>query len=236
MDILGLGFALLVILLFILAFHWTMSRQKEQSRRMLNRALELGFEPVDEGGNTLIERLVELHKKYGHQEIEVRNLYRRRGPDYQLYLFDLFAIRSDGPTLIQSGALAVLSPLLHLLRFSIGPKLETSSFMGFVGKLFYRLFRVILSTKRSLIRFETYPEFEKRYYVAGEDEEAVRKFLSDQILWRLSRERDWQIEAERDLFTFSKPEIDYFKKLRGDNHLKEQISKAMIVFDLFRER
>jgi hypothetical protein len=233
-------FALGIVVIFsassVVAFIWLAINRKRQREAYIARAMEMGFEPLEEEDPVFLFRLAKLHKIFTIQRLEVRNLYWRQNRDYQLYLFDLVAITSDGPTSIQPGMLAVQSPLLHLPRFSIVPKFETGALMGYVGKLLYRMVRPILSQKRSPIGFEAYPEFEKRYDVAGEDEEAVRKVLSDQVLRRLSRERYWQIEVERDLFTFKKFEIDYFKKFRGEDNLKERVREAMFIFDLFQAR
>jgi hypothetical protein len=231
MEILGLGFATLVILLFVLAIVWTISRQKEASRSALNRALELGFEPVEEGDQTFLERLAELHKKFGHQEIEVRNLYGRRGPDYQLYLFDLWDTSGDSVDRIQEAGIAVVSPLLNLPRFSVFPKLEGDGLLsGFVNLVF----NAVISRNMSVISFENYPPFGDRYYVAGEDENAIRVFLTDHVQRRLSRDPFWHIEAGGDLFTFAKFDLDSVGKLRGEDDLKERVREAMIIFDLFR--
>jgi hypothetical protein len=231
MDVLGLGFASLVVLLFILAFLWTVSRQKEKSRRVLSRALALGFEPVEEGDDKLLKRLSELHKKFGHQEIEIRNLYRRRGSDYQLYLFDLWDASGDSVDQIQESCIAVVSPLLDLPRFSIFPKLERDDFLS---ELVDRVFNAVISRSMSVIGFENHPAFDDRYYVAGEGGDAIRALLSDHVLWRLSRDKFWHVEAGGDLFTFAKFDLGSFGKLSGEVDLKERVKEALIVFDLFR--
>jgi hypothetical protein len=196
----------------------------------------MGFEPLEEEDPVFLFRLANLRKKFDFQRLEASNLYRRQGLDYQLYLFDILAIGSDGPTPIQLGALAVQSPLLRLPRSSIVPKHEPGGLMGLVGKLLHRSFGALISQKLSLISYETCPEFDKRYFIFGRDKEAVRKFLSDQVLRRLSRERYWQIETESDLFTFTKIEFNYLKKLKEDVNLEERVREALIIFDLFRER
>jgi hypothetical protein len=232
MDILGLGFATLVILLFVLAFIWTISRQKEASKSALNQAVELGFEPLEEGEQTLLERLVELHEKFGHQEIEIRNLYRRRGPDYQLYLFDLWDVSGDSVDRIQENGIAVVSPLLILPRFSVFPKLEGD---GLLPSFVNLVFNAVISRKMSVINFENYPAFDDRYYVAGEDENAIRVFLSDHVQRRLSRDPFWHIEAGGDLFTFAKFDLASIGKVRVEDDLKERVREAMIIFGLFED-
>ena len=232
MDILGLGFATLVILLFVLAFVWTISRQKEASRIALNRALSLGFEPLEEGDQALEERLAELHEKFGHQEIEVRNLYRRRGSDYQLYLFDLWDASGDSVDQIQENGIAVVSHLLNLPRFSVFPKLEGDGLLpGFVNLMF----NAVISRNMSVIHLENYPPFDDRYYVAGEDEVAIRTFLTDHMQRRLSRDSFWHIEAGGDLFTFAKFDLGSIGKLKGKDDLKERVREAMIIYDLFQD-
>ena len=119
---------------------------------------------------------------------------------------------------------------------SITPKIESRGFLRLLGKLLHPIADVLFSRELRQVRFERNPEFERQYFVFGRDEEAIREFLSDQGLWRLSRDQNWQIETEKDLFTFTMLERDYLKMLKADVDLKQLASEALVIFDLFRER
>jgi len=236
METIFVVMAAVFTILSILVMIWLRNNQKRITKNYVNSALELGFEPFQEDDPIFLYRLANLHKKIGFQRLEARNLYRRQGSDYQLYLFDLFMKGSEGPSRLKEAVIAVQSTLLNLPRVSIKPKLRQRGFLGFSGKLLHPIADVLFSREFTQIRFERNPEFERQYFVFGRDEEAIREFLSDQVLWRLSRDQNWQIETEKDLFTFTMLERDYLKMLKADVDLKQLVSEALVIFDLFRER
>jgi hypothetical protein len=202
----------------------------------VKRALEMGFEPLEDEDWVLLHRLSTLHRKIRIQKLEVRNIYTRQGPDYELYLFDLFAMNLDAPSRISQGNIAVLSRSLRMPRVSIMPTLRTGSYLDNIGDMIRKVFPTLAPYKLSIISFEEYPEFEHQYTVYGQDEKAVRSFLSDQVLQRLKREQNWHIEAERDLLAFDKVETNYLKQLKSDILLKDRVNGSLTIFDLFRDR
>lgn len=236
MEIIFVVLAAVFAILAILVMIWLRSNQKRITKNYVNSALELGFEPFQEDDPVFLFRLASLQKKFSLQRLEARNLYRRQGSDYQLYLFDLFMMDSEGPSRLKEAVIAFQSPLLRMPRVSITPKIEQSGFLGLLGKLLHPVAVALFSREFRQIRFERNPEFGRQYFVFGQDEEAVREFLSDQVLWRLSRDQNWQVETEKDLYTFTKLERDYLKMLKADLDLKQLVSEALVIFDLFRER
>jgi hypothetical protein len=228
--------AAVISVLSILLMIWLRSNQKRITKNYVSRALELGFVPFQEDDPVFLFRLANLHKKFDLQRLEARNVYRRKGSDHQLFLFDLFSIDVESPTRLREAVMAVQSTLLRTPRISITPKLEPSGFPSFLGKMLHPITDAFLSPEFAQIHFERSPEFERRYAVFGQDEEAVKEFLSDQVRWRLSRDHHWQIEAERDLFTLNRLGTEYLKTLKADIDLKQLVREALVIFDLFRER
>lgn len=179
----------------------------------------------------LLRKVIRLHQRQAHQSIEFRNLFQKGEPDATFYLFDLQDNSGDSSDLTAEGVIAVLSPLLKLPRFSIFPKVDMQ---GKFAELANRFLTWAIARSATHIPFEANPHFERRYMVCGEDERAVRHFLSDYHLSRLSRGEYWQIEAEGDLFTLSKVDFSSGMKNR-ETDLRERLREARMLFDLFRE-
>jgi hypothetical protein len=236
MDMYIIGFFVAVSLSSVVLVIWFRSNQNRISRNYVKRALEMGFEPLEDEDWALLHRLATLHRRIRIQKLEVRNIYTKQGPDYELYLFDLFVMDLDAPSRISQGNIAVLSRSLRMPRVSIMPTLRTGSYLDNIGDMIRKIFPALAPYKLSTISFEEYPEFEHQYTVYGQDEKAVRSFLSDQVLQRLKREQNWQIEAERDLLAFNKVETDYLKTLKSDIQIKQLVDDALTVFDLFKDR
>lgn len=221
----------IILALILLSVIWMVSSDRKRKTEKSFIASELGFYPMETPEDHFFRKVVHLHQKQAHQCLELRNLYQKKEADATFYLFDLIESSGDSSDLMAEGVIAVNSPLLNLPRFSIFPKIDME---GKFAELANRFLTWAVEQSSNRIVFETDPHFERRYMVCGEDERAVKQFLSDYHLSRLSRGEYWQIEAEGDMFTLSKVEFTSRENNKVAD-LSERLREARMIFDLFRQ-
>ncbi len=228
-------YAVLLILFSVLVvgviIYWLYTRAKKQSAQKQNAALEMGFQLEKEVEPELTNRIVQMHQKSKSQNLRVRNIYKRTQSDCTLYLFDVLDYSGDSVTYLVDGAIAVLSPSLHLPRFSIYPRIgDRSRVSGWANAL---LERMALSRMNPIV-LGTNPYFEKNYFLFGENEEEVEEFLTDDNLNYFNEYKFWQIEAEGDLFTFANLESRRNVGASLQTDLGSRLQEALNLFELFR--
>jgi len=224
-------FILLIVLVVGVSIYWLYARDKKRSLQKQNLALELGFQLVKDIDPGLTSRIVQFHQKSKSQNLRVRNVFTRAQSDCTLYLFDLLDYSGDSVTYLVDGAIAVLSPSLHLPRFSIYPRIgDRSRVSGWADALLEkmalsRMDRIVLGTN---------PYFEANYYLFGGNEQEVREFLTDDNLSYFSEYKFWQIEAGGDLFTFANLESRRNMGANLQTDPRTRLQEALNLLDLFR--
>ena len=224
-------FVLFIVLLVGGLIYWMYTRDKKHSAQKQNAALEMGFQLLKEIDPDLTNRIVQLHQKSKGQNLRVRNVFERPQSDCTLYLFDLLDYSGDSVTYLADGAIAVLSPSLHLPRFSIYPRIgDRGRVSGWANAL---LEKMALSRMNPIV-LGTNPYFEKNYFLFGENEQEVQEVLTDYNLSYFSEYKFWHIEAEGDLFTFANLEP---RRNIGANPQTDPgagLQEALNLFELFR--
>jgi hypothetical protein len=148
----------------------------EQKRQVANT---LGFTRLDPPPGDVTERLIPLHQKGYHQQLEVRNLHSLNRPDCALYLYDVWDVGSSDHDLETASAVALIAPELDLPRFSLIPKIKV---VGWTGTMANQFIEKLVGLHTQVISFDDHPHFDQRYFVSGDDEFAVRRYLSGPVL------------------------------------------------------
>jgi len=228
-------YAVLLVLFIVLvvgvSIYWMYTRDKKRGAQKQTAALEMGFQLAKDVDQDLNKRIVQLHQKSKSQNLRVRNIYSRLESDCTLYLFDLLNYSGDSVTYLADGAIAVLSPSLHLPRFSIYPRIgDRNRVSGWANALLEKM----AVTRMNRIVLGINPYFEKNYFLFGENEADVREFLTDYTLSYFSENRYWQIEAEGDLFTFANLESKRNIGANSQTDPRTRLQEVLNLFGLFR--
>jgi len=97
----------------------TRGNQKERREEVLFR---LGYALTSPPPPQLIAQITKLHRRGGHRELELQNVYRRPIPGGEIYHFDLIETGSSGTDTRAADTLTVVSPALDLPRFALIPR------------------------------------------------------------------------------------------------------------------
>jgi hypothetical protein len=175
--------AILVIGLIILAMALMVGIVIVSGRKSVEQkhqtAKSLGFIPLDPPPAEVVERLVPLHQKGYHQQLVLRNLHQQRRPDCTLYLYDVWDVGGHDHDLETSSAVALVAADLDLPRFSLAPKVKV---VGWTGDMANKFVEKLVGLHAQVIKFTEHPHFEQRYFVSGDDDLAVRRYLSGAVL------------------------------------------------------
>jgi hypothetical protein len=224
--------SLLIVLAIGVVIYFMYSRERKRGAEKQTAALEMGFQLIKEVDPSLTGRIVQFYKRKQRQNLRVRNVFKRIESDAAIYLFDLLDYSGETVSYLADAAIAVVSPSLHLPRFSIYPKLgDKSHVSGWADALLERA-----DAKRAdRIVLGKNPYFEQNYFLTGENEQEVREFLTNTILSHFSDQKLWRIEAGGDLFTFSS--LGSTRNISAGSPLEphERLQEALGLFDIFRD-
>src|SRR5690606_27952048 len=106
--------------------------------------------------------------------------------DGQCYLLDIVDHSGDDTSYPEVQAAVIFSPLLHLPRFGMYPKMDTNS-AG--SALTNRALRWVMAKLAPIIDFPDCPDFDQRYMVATHEADAVRSFFTPALQKYLSGTR-----------------------------------------------
>lgn len=197
MPFLLIGFFLLVGLVAVYAIT---SYRKAEARKKAT-ALAAGFTPFADPSSQVSRRIVGLFENPRRKQLKLTNLWLKRFPDGEMYLYDLKETSGDSDDQLATQDLLFVSSYLHLPRFTLVPRLDIDSKLGEMFDQFMRWAVSVGGTKP--LRPLGNPEFDEHYWVSGPDHAAIRQYLSsDRIAW-LANTRSYHLEAEGDAFTFT---------------------------------
>jgi hypothetical protein len=201
-----LGGIIVVILVlgFVTLFAWALITQRNKVAARKQRLIAMGFSAVASPDPELAGRILALHQMGFNRRLELRNVFQKPLADGQVYLFDLWDAASSESATLHTGVIGIVSPLLNLPCFVVMPFPELGQKTpGFLANAAEKLLNWAAGRAGwTHFEFPENPAFDQRHFVAGQDEAAVRLFLSDYRLAQLlSLERSYQIDAGGNAFT-----------------------------------
>ncbi|NQU98942.1 hypothetical protein HQ533_05755 [Candidatus Woesearchaeota archaeon] len=212
-------FVLVIIaLVFGLAYYF----DKKRRQAMSEEAVRIGFSFEPKGDDGFVEKLLVFKSfKKGHRH-RAKNVLKGRRNSLSWSIFDYrysVGYGKHSRTYNQTVAmvnLGIMAPSFYLTK---------GSFLHKLGSTFgYRD-----------IDFESNPEFSKKYYLSGQDEQAIRKLFSSNILnFFGSVEVKFTVEAEGDKLVVFRPNKKV-KPVEIDDYIQDA-SKIVTVFQRELER
>ena len=230
MEVFGPLLIILIILLFGTIFYFLVRHQKAAKTRKSLIARELGFTPI-EPEDALSNRIFQLYqKKCGKTNFELNNVFHKRIPDGDMYLFDLINTAGEEDSLTEEQAIALISHYLDLPKFTLFPQLVAE---GTGVNFTNRLLRWVVKKAGNPIDFPGQPDFQERYLVSSPEEDKTRQFLDDRKLHLLAQLQMTGIHAGGDMFVLSR----FFQENQSLNRgqISKRISNAMDIFQIFTD-
>jgi hypothetical protein len=226
---LELTHVLLAVVAFIAASiawaRWEVRRRRAKTAREMT---DLGFEPANASDPGLSERLKRLHRS-GTDFWNIAIAWKRDEPDGRVYVFDLWVERNE-QRILEGGYILIVSPRLDLPRFGILPKIQSSGVLPALASRFQKF----VVNRLGPVPFDDHPEFDRAYSVVGDDQVAIRQFLTDARLRELSRRRVGRIEAGGDSFSYFRGESQARGRTPSPTHVRNALDEARAVCRAFQ--
>ena len=183
----------------------TRGRQEERREEILFR---LGYALASPPPPQLVAQITKLHRRAGHQELELQNVYRRPIAGGEIYVFDLIDTGGSETGTRATDALTVVSPALDLPRFALIPRpsyLPLSDDGGILAEFAdVALDAAAAQIGLTELAYPDDPEFAESFIVLADDETATRAFLDNRRRTQLLQlERRYMIDAVENTFTLS---------------------------------
>jgi hypothetical protein len=217
-------FALIVIWMI-----WT-DRKKQRGREQI--AEVLGFTPLNELDNLTSSKLIRFHQHSESQDLMIHNVAEKVEGDARWVIFDLLDHSGDSNSTLVDAGIAAFSENLHLPRFSLFPRLAEK---GRLNDIANRFLEMLIEKRSNRIQLGTNSHFVERYFLLGDDVPAIRSFLDDYRLSRLSQSTYRHLEAEDDCFTYSRFVFATKGKRDRQADLKQDLAEARMLLELFSE-
>jgi len=214
--------ALVAFLVFKLVQH--VKQQNEERRASLRL---LGFEPLTPADADQLDKLKDLCRRFKGDSFRIDDVMLRNGSDHRLLLFDLTDTSGDNDSKQQ---LAVVSRRLALPRFTLYPRLELE---GRLAAFANSVIEKLVGHGGKTVRFSSHPAFERRHFVKGEDEDAIRRFFDAARLEALAAKQYLMLEAGGDGFTVGRVQLPGQAQGPERADLAERVREAEELLRLF---
>ena len=172
--------ALVILFIFGTIIFLLIRTSRRQKTDQDNQLHQLGFRALESPPPELEQRVEELYRPGGDQEVTLWRVYHRRELDQDLYIFDAADTHGESSEL-GSEIFGVISSQLALPRFSLVtlPDFDRSSL---IGGLMDKLLDKVMSyaekyLQLQLIEFPDRPEMDDQVVLFGQDPAAVREML-----------------------------------------------------------
>jgi hypothetical protein len=185
-QLIALAIVGLIVLAIILMVVVTIASGRKNSEQKRQTAAELGFTPLDPPPPDVVEQLIPLHQKGYHQNLEIRHLQQQRRADCALYLYDVWDVGGHDHDIEASSAVAFVATDLNLPRFSIVPKVQV---VGWTGDMANKFIEKLVGLHSQVIKFDSHPHFENKFFVSGDSELEVRRYLGGPVMAALMQAR-----------------------------------------------
>lgn len=215
---------------FALMVYWVISSQRGRTQAKRQRAAQLGLNPVESPPPALLERLSRLRQSSSGEKASLKNIFTRRLPDGNLYLFDLETSSGGDSSSLTEDMILVISTSLNLPRFGIFPKPAS---LGIAGGLVDKLMQWMISRSHLVLVPVSQPRaFAERYALLAESQAQVSALIESGLLEQLATVNNQHIQAEGDAFTFSNLPFGRQPKQPQDQDLVTLIDQAQRVLHI----
>jgi hypothetical protein len=229
----GIELSLLLFVIGIFTIVVVLMIQSERKRRVRkrNRAVELGFMPIEAIPSSIQDRISWLHSHHPNQKLEIRDLAIRKRTDYTLFLLDLYDTGGDETSSIQADMILLISPQLSLPRFTLIPRISQS---GVLAEWVNRALEALISRQGDKLIELQDGHFNRSFMLFGEDQRIVSDFFDRTSFLSTHLNQYVTIEAGGDAFTFGRLSFPSQAQHPG-SELNEDLRLVERWFQLFRK-
>jgi hypothetical protein len=214
--------------LFVIVLVWAIYASSQQKAHRAELAQVLGFIPVEEPDLSILNKIASVHPHFGSPRYSLKNVSRRSFPYGTTYLYDLITSDSESSNLMESAAVAIISPGINLPRFTTYPRLGMGSKLADWANQFIE--DLIEAQGFTELDLENFPDFEKIYFLFGEDETAVKALFSTSLIAMLVRETNLSISANGDIISVSR--VDFKNRLNPDETaVRKLVDQSLAIYD-----
>lgn len=229
----GVFLGLAIIGAFAILLFASLRANRLAAARKKDSAALLGLRHLSSFDPILLQRIAPLLHRNSTNGLELRNVYQRKLPDGDLYMFDLWDTSGESSSSVCDSAFALFSPELALPRLSLLPRLEEN---GKLAALANRFIGWAASQSLPHIDFDGPFDFVQNYLVFGLDEPVVRSFLDDILRSRLAHLKGVSIETEGGLIIVSDAFRRFMNPAGQPPELSSEMDRALSVFHMFQTR
>ena len=209
------------LLIFVATIAWIITANRKESTKLQETAHTLGFQPIESSAE-LVAQISGVYRRHRPQmEYRLENVYQRRMPDGDLYLFDLVGDSGENGNQNEQQSLAVVSPHLNLPHFLLFPRAELA---GLAGSLANRLLEWAASQAGEQIEFPDAPGFDERYLLASLEPEQARLFFHPSLLAQLGQTRHGAVQGWGQVFIYS--QVVFSRAPAAQESLSQRVTEA----------
>jgi len=190
----------LAIWIFILAAVLAVGILRRKTQH--DSAGSLGLSPVGDSSN-FGEKIFRLYTQDRQKDLRLKHVFSKPLEGGELFLFDLVDKTYDDATVIETRAIAIVSPSLRLPHFVLAPK-KTGSGLG--NSLSNSLSAWNIANQGALVTVADFPEFNDRFLLASAGDPAITsRFFNASLIRYFLNSPPAQIHAGDTVFVVSLP-------------------------------
>jgi hypothetical protein len=191
-------------------------------------ASTLGFTPT-EAHAALLAKISRLYQR-GKNKYEMRNVFHKKLPDGEMYLFDLVETSGEDDSWTETQAVAVISSYLKLPHFTLFPKADQKYALSGVAN---KILEWGMSFVGKPIPFPEFPAFNDKYVVTSNESDLARIYLDENLLRYFSQTQMYMLHAMGDIFTFNEMDPKFGKM--DQESMSRRINRAMEIFRVLQK-
>lgn len=174
----------------------TSSNDKKEKQEL---ASALGFTPI-EAHAALLAKISQLYQR-GKSKYEMRNVFHKKLPDGEMYLFDLVETSGEDDSWTETQAVAIISSYLKLPHFALFPKADQKYALSGVAN---KILEWGVSFVGKPIPFPEFPAFNDKYVVTSNEPDLTRIYLDANLLRYFSQTQMYMLHAYGRYFHFQR--------------------------------
>jgi preprotein translocase subunit SecG len=226
--------ALFFILLFALGIFWINRYKVDQLSRKKQRALSLGFKPIEKLNNNVLDQLNQIFPQ--EHTLDIQNLFVQSRMDVEYYLMDINAKDESEASNLGEDVLVIHSSYLSLPYFVMFPFLNFDNRLAFLANQMISglVDKIGNRNKLKRIEFGEFPYIDDRFIILGEDQNNIRNFFTSSHMQGF-----FKINPKYEIFardnTIVMKIIFPDPKSRREQILRNQFEDAEAVFKYFSQ-